>query len=117
MRSTTCVSSGSISWKPWRAARALLGDREDLRFGLVEDLLDFLALRIERLAGDLVGDGDQLAQDAALAHDLGVAADVGGARHVLRQRVQVRQAAHLLGLADAGQGFEDGDHVGRLADR
>jgi hypothetical protein len=32
----------------------------------------------------------------------------------LRHRVQVGQTAHVFGLAQLGQGFENGDHVGRL---
>ncbi len=70
-------------------AVAFLADLEDLAFGLVEDLRDGAALRIERVGGDLVAGGDQLAQDRALAHDLGVAAHVGRARHALRERVEV----------------------------
>ena len=59
--------------------------------------------------------GDQLAQDRALAHDLRVAAHVGRARHALRQRVEVGQAARILGLAGHLQVLVDGDDVGRLA--
>ena len=72
------------------------------------------ALRVEGAGGDLVAGGDQLAQHRALAHDLGVAAQVGRARHALRQRVQVDEAAAFLGLAEALQLLEHGDHVGRL---
>ena len=101
-------------WKPCCDARAFLADVEDLALGLVEDLRDRPALRVEGGGRDLVARRDQLAQDRALAHDLGVAADVGGARHALRQRVQVDEAAALVGLAEALQLLEDGDHVGRL---
>ena len=97
------------------AAGALLGDREDARFGLVEDLLDLGALRVEGLAGDFVGDGDELAQHAAIAHDLGIAADVGGGWRILRHRIQVLQAADLLGLAELDKRLVHGDHVGRFA--
>jgi hypothetical protein len=53
------------------------------------------ALRVEPGGGDLVASRHQLAQDRLLAHDLGVAAHVARAGHVLRERVQVRQAARL----------------------
>ncbi len=98
-------------------ARAFLADVEDLALGLVEDLRDRPALRVEGVGGDLVARRDQLAQHRALAHDLGIAADVGRARHALRQRIQVDQAAALVGLAEALQLLEDGDHVGRLGAR
>nr|GEU28419.1 hypothetical protein [Tanacetum cinerariifolium] len=97
-----------------RAAGALLGNGKDLRLRLVEHLLDFLALRAEGLARDLVGHGDQLAQDRAVAHDLGIAADVGSRWRVLRHGVQVRQAAHVVGLAQLREVLEDGNDVGRL---
>ncbi len=96
-------------------ARALFADGEDLGFGLVQDLLDRLSLRIEGRRGDFVARRDELAQDGALAHDLRVAADVGGAGNVLRQIVEIGQPAHLLGLAQALQLAEDRDHVRRLA--
>ena len=101
-------------WKPCCDLRAFLADAEDLAFGLVEDLGDRPALRVEGAGGDLVARRDQLAQHRALAHDLGVAPQVGRARHALRQRVQVDQAAAVLGLAEALQLLEDRDHVGRL---
>src|SRR5450830_334696 len=98
-----------------RAARTLFGDGEDLRLGLVQHLLDFLALRAEGIAGDFVGDGDQLAQHAAVAHDFRVTADIRRRWRVLRHRVQVLQAAYFLGLAQHRQRLEDGDDVGGLA--
>jgi hypothetical protein len=101
-------------WKPWRDFEPFLADVEDLALGLVEDLRHRSALRIERRGGDLVARRHQLSQHRALAHDLGVAADVGGARHALRQGVEVGQPAAFLGLAQALQLLEHGDHVGRL---
>jgi hypothetical protein len=96
-------------------ARAFFADVEDLLLGLVQDLVHRLALGVEGVGGDLVAGADQLAQDGALAHDLGIAADVAGAGHVLRQRVQVGQPPHLLGLAQTLQLLVDRDDVGRLA--
>ncbi|MNI52311.1 hypothetical protein D3C73_1070780 [compost metagenome] len=102
-----------------RAARAFLGNLEDLGFCFIQQLARFLALRVQGGRRDLVGNRHQLAQHGALAHDLGVAADVGGRRGVVRQRVQIRQAARVFGLAGADQRFVDGDDVGgpRQADQ
>ena len=101
-------------WKRLARPRALLADAEDLAFGVVEDLRDRPALRVERAGRDLVAGGDELAKHRALANDLGVAADVGRARHALRERVEVDQAAAVVGLAEPLQLLEDGDDVGRL---
>ena len=95
-------------------ARALLADLEDHAFGFVEDLRHRTALRIERVGRDLVARRDELAQHRALANDLGVAAQVGGTWHALRECVQVDETATVLGLAEALQLLEYGDHVGRL---
>jgi hypothetical protein len=54
-------------------AVAGFGDLEDALLGLVEQRLDVAPGGIQRIAGDLVADRDQLAQDGALADDLGVA--------------------------------------------
>jgi hypothetical protein len=104
----------SSDWKPC-LLRALLADRQDLLLGLVEDALHGLALRIEGVGRDVVAGRDQLAQDGALAHDFRIAADIAGTGHILRQLVQVHQAADFLGLAHALQMLVDRDHVGRLA--
>ena len=95
-------------------AGAFFADLEDLLLGFVQNLLDRRALRVEGLGGDLVTGGDQLAQDGALAHDLGITPDVGGAGHELGQLVEVDQPADLFRLAQALQGLEHGDDVGRL---
>jgi hypothetical protein len=96
-------------------AGAFLPDVEDLLLGFVQDLVDRLALRVEGGGGDLVAGSHQFAQDGALTHDLGVASDVGCAGHVLRQRVEVGQAAGFLGLAQVLQVLEHRDHVSGLA--
>jgi hypothetical protein len=96
-------------------ARALLADAKDPALGVVEDLRDRTALRIECARRDLVARLDELAQHRALANDLGVAADVRRARHALRQRVEVDEAAAVVGLAEPLQLLEDGDDVGGLA--
>ena len=90
---------------------------EHTPFGFVEDLADRTPLWIEGVGGDLVAGLDQLAKHRTLAHDLGVAAQVGRARHALRQRVEVSDAAALLGLAVHLQLLEDRDHVSRLGGR
>ncbi len=85
------------------AACALFRNRENLGFGFIQHLFDFLALRAERLAGNLVGYRDQFAQHTAVTHDLRIAADIGGGWRVLRECIQIRQAAYLIGLAGPGQ--------------
>ncbi len=100
--------------EPLLAARAVLGDLEHLRLGLVEDLAHASTQRVEGVVGDLAADGREIAQDRALAHDLGVAADVGGGRHVLDQRAQVRHAADVVELLERAQRFAERDHVGGL---
>ncbi|MCY1359058.1 hypothetical protein D9M69_456120 [compost metagenome] len=99
------------------ATRAFLGDRKDLGLGFVQQLADFPPLGREGCRGDVVGDGDQLAQHRAFAHDFRVAADIGCAGRVLCQRIQVCQPADFLGLARNLQHFVDRDHVGRLGGR
>jgi len=71
-------------------------------------------LRIEGRAGNLVRYADQLAQHTAVANDLGIAANVRRRRRVLRERIQVGQAADFLALASRDQRFIDRDHIGRL---
>ena len=96
-------------------ARALLADLEDLLLSLVQNHGHGLALRTESLGRDLVTGLDQLAQDGALTHDLRVATNIGRARHVLRQRIEVAQAAYIVGLALSLQVFIDRDHIRRFA--
>ncbi len=68
-------------------------------FCFVQDALYRLALRVLRLGGDFIAGREQLAQDRLLAHDFGIAANVRRAGYVLRQLVEVHNAAHLLRLA------------------
>ena len=98
-----------------RAARAGLGDLEDLAFRLVEHLGGRLPHGTEREIGDLGADRGEAAHDRALAHDLGVAPDVGGAGRVGGERAQVGLAPDIGQLAAALQALGDGQRVGRLA--
>ena len=75
------------------APRARLGDLEDARLGLVEELRDLLALRVVGAVGDLARHLREAPLHRALAHQFGVAADVGGAGGGLRQGRQVGGAA------------------------
>src|SRR5450830_1421069 len=97
------------------AARTFFGNSENLGFSFVQHLLDVLALRVEGVAGNFVGNGNQLAQHAAVAHDFSVTADIGCGRRVLRQRIEIAQAAHFFSLAAGRHCLVDGDDVGRLA--
>ena len=97
------------------AARALLGDVQDLGLGLVEDFLGAAAERVVRGVGDLAGGRRELAQDRALAHDGGVVADVGRRRHVLDQRAEVGEPADVVELLHRGERLGHRHHVGRLA--
>src|SRR5207249_5926265 len=67
-------------------ARAVLGDLEHLRLGLVEDFAHAAAERIVSGIGDLSAGGCEAAQNRPLAHDLGVTTYVGRRRHILYQR-------------------------------
>jgi hypothetical protein len=100
-----------------RATRAVFGDRKHLRFGFVQQLPDFLALWVECVGGDFVGDGNQPAQHRAIAHDFRIAADIGRAWRVLRQRVQVSQTADVFRLARRAERFVHRDHIGRTRGR
>ncbi|MPM63517.1 hypothetical protein SDC9_110397 [bioreactor metagenome] len=96
-------------------ARAFFANRKNLGLGLVKNAPHRAALRIKGVGGNLVAGRHQLAQNRALAHDFGIAADVAGAGHILRQRVQINQPAHLLRLAQRLQLLMHRDHVRRLA--
>ena len=96
-------------------ARAFFPDVENFLLGLVQNLCDRLAFGVERGGGNFIAGTDQLAQNGPLPHDFAIAANVAGTGHVLRQRVQVGQTAHLIGLAQALQMLEDSDDVGRTA--
>ena len=67
------------------AARTLLGDGEDLGLGLVEQLLGVLALRIERLGGDLVIARGEEPPSVGRVHETGDGVD-GERRAVLSAR-------------------------------
>ena len=95
------------------AARALLGDLEHFRLGLIEQLG---SLAPERVVGRVGNGGAHLGQaphDAALAHDLGVALDVGGRGGVLGQRRQIGETAGIGELGAAFQAFGNGEHIRR----
>ena len=96
-------------------ARAFFADLENFLFGFVEHFFDGHALRVECLGGNFVRGGNEFAQDGAFPHDLGIAADVAGTGHKLCEGIEVDQSADFLGLANALQGFKDGDDVGGLA--
>ena len=87
--------------------------RKIFAFRVVEDLRDRLSLRIESGRRDFIARRDELAQNGALANDLGVPTQVGCARHALRQRIEVREPAAFVSLAETLQVLEHRDHVGR----
>ena len=97
--------------KAFAIALALLANIEDFLLGLVNNLGHRTAFGVERVGGDLVARGHQFAQNGAVAHDLGVAADIAGAGHVLRQRVEIHQPAHLIRPPLALQMLKHGNHV------
>ena len=81
-------------------ARAVLGDLEHLRLGLVEDFAYAAAQRIVSGVGDLSAGGRQATQDRPLAHNLGVAADIGRGWHILDQRAEISHAADVIELLE-----------------
>jgi hypothetical protein len=99
--------------QPLVLARAGLGDLEDLRLGLVEQLVHVLAGRGEGGLGDLGGDVREAPLHRALADELRVAPDVERARGVLRERREVGRPARLVLVLARLDGFGDRDHVGR----
>src|SRR5215831_8855069 len=78
------------------SAHTRLGDLEYPGFGLVEELADVLAKRIQRAVGDLVAHRRELSHDRALVDDLGVPADIVRGRGVLRERAQIGEPARLV---------------------
>src|SRR6266571_2679691 len=80
---------GLDAFKPLPGARARLGDLEDLRLGLVEQLADLLAGGAKRAFRDLGRDLRQAPLHGALAHQLGIAPDVERAGGVLGERREV----------------------------
>ena len=94
-------------------ALALLANIENLLLCLVHDVRDRAALGVKRIGGDFVAGRYQFAQDGSFAHDLGVAADIAGAGHILRQRVEVDQAAHLVAVPLALQVLKHRNDIGR----
>ena len=98
--------------RPVRAL-PLLGDLEDGRLGEVEELRQIL-LSTEGLVSDLPSAEDQAPGGGTLANNLGVVLEVLGARHVVRQRADVRQPAHLLRSTRARDALHHGQHLCRL---
>ena len=98
-----------------RAARALFGDVQHLRLGLVEHHLRVAAERVERRFGDFGCRCGELPQDRSLANDVRVMANVRGRRNVLRERAEVGESPDVVEFLRRRKRFRDGDDVGRLA--
>ena len=98
-----------------RAARALLGDVQHLRFRFVEHRLRITALRPVRGLRDLGCGRRKLPQDRALAHDRSVVTDVRRGGYALHQRTEVGEAADVIELLDRGERLGQRDDVRRLA--
>ncbi len=96
------------------AARAVFGDLEDGRLGMVQDLTHTATQRVVGRVGDASARRRQSAQDCTLAHDFGVAPDVGGGRHVVDQRAQIRHATNVVELLQRTEHLPQRHHVGRL---
>jgi hypothetical protein len=94
-------------------ARAGFRDLEDLRLGLIEQLVHFLAARRERAFRDLGRHPREAPLHRALAHELRVAAHVERARRVLGERGEIRRPAGLVLVLARVDRFRDRHHVGR----
>ena len=92
-----------------------LGNLEHFGLGLVEDLPDVLAGRVERRIGDFGAHFDQLSHDCAVANDLGIATDVLRRRSVLRQRAEIGEAPGPVAVLAGLDGLVDRHHVSRAA--
>ena len=79
-----------------RAAGALLGDMQDLRLGLVEDLLRAASERVVGRVRNVAGGCGKLAQDRAIADDLRVVPDIRRRRHIADQRTKVGKPADIV---------------------
>ena len=93
---------------------ALLADREQLRLGAVDRLLDLGRVLVAD-AGDPAGRADQVAQDRLALDDPGVLGDVDRGRRLVRQARQVGAPADRLELVLALERLGDRDDVDRLA--
>ena len=93
---------------------ALLADREELRLGAIDGLLDLGRILVAD-PGDPTGGADQVAQDRLALDDPGVLRDVDRGRRLVRQARQVGATADRLELVLALERFRDGDDVDRLA--
>ena len=92
----------------------LLADREQLRLGAVDRLLDLGRVLVAD-PGDPARGADEVAQDRLALDDPGVLRDVDGGRRLVRQARQVGAAADRLELVLALERLGDGDDVDRLA--
>ena len=93
---------------------ALLGDAEDLLFGLVHDVISAFAPFVGQRSDAACG-GDQSSQDRSALHNVGVVLHVDGGRHGIDERGDVRGATHLVQLLTPSQLIAEGDEVNRLA--
>ena len=92
----------------------LLADREQLRLGAVDRLLDLGRVLVAD-PGDPAGRSDQVPQDRLALHDPCVLRDVDRGRGLVRQAGQVGTATDGLELVAPFEGLGDGDDVDRLA--
>ena len=93
---------------------ALLADREELRLGAIDGLLDLGRILVAD-PGDAARGADQVAQDRLALDDPGVLLDVDRGRRLVRQARQVGATADGLELVLALERFRDRDDVDRLA--
>ena len=92
----------------------LLADREELRLGAVDRLLDLGRVLVAD-PGDPPGGPDQVAQDRLALDDPGVLLDVDRGRRLVGEAGQIGTAADRLELVGAFERLGDGDDVDRLA--
>ena len=93
---------------------AVVGDREDRAFRLVENEVGFL-IGLVGVRQNLVRREDQVAQRRLLFDDARVVLDVGGARDAVDERGDVGGAADLVEIAGAFERVFQRDQIDRLA--
>ncbi len=96
-------------------ALVALGDLEDARLGLVEDLVDVALALLVDVPDDLRRLLHEPAQQRLVADDACVVLDVGGGRNRVDEGAQVVEASGRLELSGLLELLRDRDHVDHVA--
>ena len=92
-----------------------LGDREDARLGLIEDLVDVSLALLVHIADDLRRLLDEAAQERLVPHDARMERDVRRGGHRVHQNAEVVEAPGRLQLPGVLELLGERDHVDDVA--